>query len=399
MVLSIQEMTHRSKVNEDNYCQIDINPDNVETWRSEVTSDLKSLRKRIEELERQNIKHRESVKLITSFAGSKKDNCCGLITSVHILRNSCTARFQCITLLIAITIFSFYAINYFLDARSNENAVWKPLKIDQVIEYGTTEIQYEMPYLYIAFKVSNTERLSDRVINETLSLIEDLFFRSNRCSIRYFSRQKRTSVGCEYSASHYDGRPSSNFMFWGYVRLKLDNPAPGNGSFVYSVDLPVSNLISRKNIDVSEFWVSITRDEEPADFSNFIYLDAVQPLSNGTSLGYTVDYTESAVDNTDYFTNSIAWISELPSEGVLRITGRPNLRVEYWTEYIAFGYSDWVFGMGGLYNFFAVGFFFTAYRAADCWNDNWSMGILPRFSITFRNLEMIHWLRHKTLSQ
>jgi len=399
MVLSIQEMTHRTKVNEENYSQIDINPDDVGTWRREVTSDLEALTKRIEELERQNFKQRQSVKLITSFAESKKDNCFGLITAAHLLRTSCAARLQCFTLLIVITIFSFCAISFFLDARSNENADWKPVKIDQVIEYGNTEIQYEMPYLYIAFKVSNTERLSDTVINETLSQIENLFMRSERCSIRYFSSQKRTSVGCEWFAAQYDGRPSSNFMFWGYFKLKLDNPTAGNGSFVYSVDMPVSELISRKNIDVSEFWVSITRDEQPADFSNFIYLDADEPLSNGTSLGYTVDYTESAVDNTYYFTNSIAWVSKLPSDGILRITGRPNLRVQYWTEYISFGYSDWIFGMGGLYSFFCVGFFFTAYRTALCCNDNWSMGILPRFSITHRNLEMIHWLKYKTLPQ
>lgn len=399
MVLSIQEMTQRTNVNEENDLQIEINPDNVETWRSEVTSGLKAMTKSIEELKRQNFRHRQSVKLVTSFAESQKDNCFGILTGAHLIRISCAARLQCITLLIAITTFSFCAITYFLNARSNENAVWKPLKIDQVIEYGNTEIQYEMPYLYIAFKVSNTERLSNTVINETLSLMENLFLRSERCSIRYFSSQRRTSVGCEWSVAQYDGRPSTNFIFWGYVRVKLDNPTPGNGSFVYSVDLPVSELISRKSIDVNEFWVSITRDEKPEDFSNFIYLDADQPLSNGTSLGYTVDYTESTVDNTFYFTNSIGWLSKLPSDGILRITGRPNLRVEYWTEYVSFGYSDWVFGMGGLYSFFAVGFFLIAYRTALCCNDNWSMGILPRFSIVFRNLEMIHWLKYKTLSQ
>jgi len=268
-------------------------------------------------------------------------------------------------------------------------------KIDQIIEYGTTEMQYEMPYVYIAFQVSNAERLTESGTNETLSQIETWFLRSKRCAIRYFSSQKRSSVGCEMFAALYEGRPISNSMFWGYLRLKLDNPIPGNGSFVYSVDLDVSAIISR-NFDVSGFWVSITRDEKPEDFSNFIYLDADEPLSNGTSLAYTIDYTENAVDGNYYFTNSIAWISELPSDGILRITGRPNLRVQYWTEYVTFGYSDWIFGMGGLYNFVAVGFFFTAYHTALTCNDNWSMGILPKFSITFKNLEMIRWLQHKT---
>jgi len=128
MALSIQEMTNRTIVHEENILQIDIKPDNVEKWRSEVTSDLESLKKRIEELERRTLKRRATAKVLSSFAESKKDNCHGFLTLVHLVRTNWPARLQCITLLLAITIFSYCAITFFLVARSNELAVWKPKK-------------------------------------------------------------------------------------------------------------------------------------------------------------------------------------------------------------------------------------------------------------------------------
>jgi len=396
-------MPRRAKSNDDNHIRRNVNSADVEAskWRSQVTADLKALKKRLDELELHTVQHRESVKLlrITSFAESQKDNCCGLVTWAQLVRTSWASRLQCILLMIATIAFGFCALSYFFEARRNELAVWKPIKIDQTIEYGNSEAEYQMPYVYIAFQVTQKDSSSDSMINETLAGIGNaMSYRSNKCSIRYFSHQKRNVVGCEWSLARYEGRPSSSFRFWGYLKIRLDNPTPGNGSFAYSIDLAASDMIFSDSIEVGGFWVSISRDEEPADFSYFIYLDADQPLSNGTSLSYTVDYSEKAVDDNHYFTNSIAWSSELSADGMFRISARPNLRVEYWTEYVAFGYSDWIFGMGGLYNFFAIGFFYTAYYAADRCNDNWSMGILPRFSFIFSNLEMVLWLKHKTLS-
>jgi len=401
MVLSIQEMTHTRKTNADTGFQISLNNIDVETskWRTQVTSELVALKKRIQELERHSAWQRESVRQITSFAESQTEKCCGLSTSAHLIKTSWASRLQCILLLVVIIVFSSFAVSYFLEARSNELAMWKPQKINQTIEYGNTSMQYEMPYVFIAFAVTYTDSLSDSIINETLSgIAETQEQRSNRCTTNYFANEKNSFVGCEWFVARFDARPGTNSKFWGYFRFKLDNPTPGNGSFAYTVILSASDMIFDESIEVTGFWVSITRDETPADFSKFIYLYADEPLSGNKSLAYTVDYTETAVDDTHYLTTSIAWSEELDTDGMLRIKAIPNLRVEYWTEFVAFGYSDWVFGMGGLYNFFAVGFFYTAYYAAACCNDNWSLGILPRLSFVFNNLEMILWLKHNTLS-
>jgi len=396
MVQSIQEMTQTTKTNDDTCFQICLSTIDVETskWRAEVTSELKALRKRIWALERHNVTQTESLRQITSFAEGETDKCCGLYTSVHLLKTNWVSRLQCILLLVAIIVFSSCTVSYYFKARSNELAIWKPLKINQTIEYGNTNMQYEMPYVYVAFKITYTDSSSDSIINETLSGIKETQLQHSWiCATDYFSSERRSPVGCEWFVARFEARPREN---WGYFRFKLDNPTPGNGSFQYSVVLKASNMIFDDSFEMTGFWVSITRDEKP-DFSKFVYLNAEEPLSGGTSLQYVVDYTETAVDDAHYFTNSIAWSSELPSNGILRIVAKPNLRVEYWTEYVVFGYADWIFGMGGLYNFFAIGFFYTAYYVAACFNDNWSMGILPEFSFIFSNLEMILWLKHITL--
>jgi len=406
MVLSTQEITHMTKIYDDNCVQMGINTIDVETnkWRNQVTSELKVLKKRIKELERHTVWQRESVKQITSFAESQTDTCCGLSTSVHLVRTSWASRLQCILLMVVIIGFSFCAVSYFLEARRNEHAMWKPMKINKTIEYGTTSTHYEMPYIYIAFKVTYTDSLSemsDILINETLTGIQESQLKRESCSTKYYSGEQRVFVGCEWLVARYEQLPGTDKLFYGYFSFKLDSPTPDNGSFVWSVILSPADMMFNDSFEVTGFWVSITRDEKLGDFSNFIYLDADKPLSGGTSLWYTVDYTESVLDETHYFTNSIAWSSELVEDdnGMLRISAKPNLRVEYWTEYVAFGYSHWIFGMGGLYNFFALGFFYTAYYAAVCCNDNWSMGILPRLSFVFNNLEMILWIKHNTLSK
>jgi len=396
-----EDLTHNGKAAKKFQIKINLAEEETRKWRSQVTSDLNALKGKLWELDRLTTRHRQSLKQITSYAEIDQDKCCGLITFSYLVKTSWASRLQLILLLTVFIVFGWYATSYFYIARENELAAWKPLKITRAIEYGTTDMQYEMPYVLIAFSINNTGTWW-KSQNEILSEIEASQWRpSGRCSIRYFSKARRDPVKCEDSVSRFEGRPTvSNSTFWGYFRFKLENPSPANGAFVWSVTLNAEKMVLIDNIEIGGFYVSITRDEIPADFSKFIFLNAESPLAVNAGIAYTVDYTETIVDNIHYITNSIAWSTELSSyNGTFRFTARPNLRVESYSEYVVFGYSDWVFGMGGLYNVFAVGFFYAAYYAAVFCNDNWSMGILPQLSFIFQNFEMVLWLKHNTLKQ
>jgi len=396
------DSTHKGKVAEYLPIQINLAEEETRKWRSQVTSDLNALKGKLWELDRLTTRHRHSMKQITSYAEIEEDKCCGLITLAYLVKTSWASRLQLILLLTGIIFFGWYATCYFWEARENERAVWKPLKITQAIEYGNTNMQYEMPYVLIAFSVTYSGNASTSIISETLSGIgASQRRRRSRCTLRYFSSERKGLVECEWSVSRYEGRPTGSMStFWGYFRFKLENPTPANGSFVWSVNLTASDMVFNDNIQIGGFWVSITRDEIPSDFSNFIFLNAESPLANNAGVAYTVDYTETIVNDKHYIANSIAWSSQMSSNGIFQFTARPNLRVESYTEYVVFGYSDWVFGMGGLYNVFAVGFFYAAYYAAVFCNDNyWSMGILPRLSFIFQNFELILWLKHNTLGE
>jgi len=73
----------------------------------------------------------------------------------------------------------------------------------------------------------------------------------------------------------------------------------------------------------------------------------------------------------------------------------PDIVVEHWEEYVAFGYEDWITGMGGLFSLITFVFFWISYYVAVYFGDGETMGILPIMSFSFYNFEETHWIKRR----
>jgi len=69
-----------------------------------------------------------------------------------------------------------------------------------------------------------------------------------------------------------------------------------------------------------------------------------------------------------------------------------DLLVKHWEEYVYYSYIDWFMAMGGLISFAATAFFMFASVLARAFNNHSSLGVLPKFSIEYRNRQKIRSL-------
>merc|ERR1719285_543516 len=126
------------------------------------------------------------------------------------------------------------AIALFLIAYSNENAAWKSEKIDYTIDYTdmAANHQYEMPYIFIFFKVSmpryaTADWLSPEEINNTLhDLLTSQNNFVNKSGFIYLDNMNtnlhdvQSTFGTVNAVALYDEDWVKNDSFIGYFRLK-----------------------------------------------------------------------------------------------------------------------------------------------------------------------------------
>jgi len=80
-------------------------------------------------------------------------------------------------------------------------------------------------------------------------------------------------------------------------------------------------------------------------------------------------------------------------KGDLILIYKPDLSVDHWTEYVAFGYWDWLTGIGGMFSIMSTVFFLFAYYLSKIFATDGSVGILPEMSFVFANFEEIRGIQ------
>jgi len=383
------------------------NPNNLSDWQTIMEQDILELRERILKLEGQNFgshSYKRSC-LSSSFITEDEIRFCGHRVCSYIIKSDRVVLLQIILLAIMTAVFLTFGITDLVRAKVNHDEELKPQRKYKTVDYGDedNDTQYEFPNVYLFFVC-----WSDYQLNETISaLLESQNYFRNSSWIVYMTSDFESHIEhlpvVEAKVVYEDSWVYDD-IFMGYFSLKLGHPKTTMESFKFSVDVQMIDMTKDKSIWLDGFWVAVAREFNIEAIEGTVDL----PLSNtfnGSRVYATVDYEEKIVrmwnnEYINYITASIGSYYEYDydedfedSAGLYSLTFTGNLLVEYWEEYVIYSYYDWLCSTGGFFKIATIVFFFGAYNLAIFFGDKNSMGILPRVSKVYQNLENINMLK------
>jgi len=393
-------------------------------WKVMLEEDMRNLKKRVSALERNGKDEPErkvELKHTESFATAGEDGLAGLRTCAFLIRSKKAALLQCIWLTIVIVTLATVGIIEFLRASDNMRSEFKPEKKFQTVDYrdSQSDKQYEMPYIYLYFMCFTQSQFanpdlqwSHEEINETLAyLLETQNYFENTAEITYMDEDlniENRALPTVEAEAFYEEAWMFGQMFLGYFRLKLADPDPSLGSFQYLISINTEALTRGWTLWVDGFYVSVAREMSVMNWEKTIHVSIDKAIARGSKIRATVDYDERVVRTwqngyINYFTSSLGWYYEEENDnytadrepGELELTFRGNLMIDYWEEYVAYGYYDWLSGMGGMLSISSIIFFWVAYYLAVIFGEKNTMGILPGISFVFSNLETIQVVKER----
>jgi len=392
-------------------------------WKLRVDEDLRNLTKRLLALERnERGELKRNITSMQSYTTASEDGLGPLSTWALLIRTNKAAFLQCIWLTVVVITISTFGIIEFLRASDNMRAEFKPEKKFQTIDYrdSKSDKQYRMPYIYLYFActIKNESVINDdfdwsyEEINETLTyLLKSQNYFENSASITYLDEDFKISnqdLPIVEAKAFYEEPWVFGDMFFGYFRLQLADPNPLLGSFRYAIVINTKELTRGSTIWVNGFFVSVDREISTLTWHKAIYVPSANAIAYGSKISATIDYDEIVVrkwrkGDVNYFDSTLGWYHEEENNnysanwegGEINITFRGNLLIEYWEEYVAYSYYDWISGLGGMLSLASIIFFWGAYYLVVIFGEENRMGILPGISFIFSNLEKIHVIKDK----
>jgi len=231
------------------------------------------------------------------------------------------------------------------------------------------------------------------MINDTLTELEKL---QNWCfvTVNYHDESGNADLVPCSVVSFFNGGMYLDVFFAG-VSFKLDDPDPERGFWTMYMSLSFSDFSKLEHVNGTfNFVLAFSRDDLPGDWN-------LLPTFDEYASWYTVRYGETvhkdlAGSESSYFTSTITenimtegTFSTIVPEGWIMLQIEPDLFVEYWEEYVNYGYIDWFMALGGLISFGITAFLFIASKLPKVFK-NASLGILPKFSAVYTNTKDIH---------
>jgi len=352
----------------------------------------------------------EGSRAVDSFAAADYDGIGCIPTFLIIVRTKRWAWIQLLLLLACIIGFMYYGAVTFEMADRNELSEFKPERKSFVIDY--VDESYEMPYIWLRFytTISNAN-VSDTNLQDfvdELLLSQDYF--NNSVLLWYETTSEASFIDVVTSAYAWPGaQQGTSVGFWGFFRLELSDPVAALGEWKLIILFDVNAMalggevsfehlvvtinreenVTDDNRGVTLQWVAVD-DDEKVDLFLFRYSEIVTKLhNNGKVHDFEISGWSQATPEID-FLSSYYLINANSGDIVLNIASSP--KIEHWEEYVAFGYTDWITGMGGLLTLITAMFFWVSYLIAILFGDRISMGILPGLSFNFASYEHVNWL-------
>jgi len=324
------------------------------------------------------------------------------------VRSSKTAQIQSLWLLICLTTFIIIGVVELNQAISNETSSFKPEKIVSVIDYGDAARRYEMPYIYITFRILTPKDHNEtgsywtnEVINDTLStILETVDFYNMSLRMSYFQDWEKTWVTSSWEEAsviflgNFSDILSGKEELVACFKLKLPDPDPDLGPFSLRFSIYRNDMTLWDTLKVVDVRLTVSRGEPSSDYLDHRALQISKWIDgHGLSVRYdekvvkTVNPSSTAHEFSLY--TRTTW--DTADNGTLDIIIFPNLIVPVWSEYIEFGYPEWVGMMGGYLSILSITFIFFSKRVSSFVDDG-SLGILPVVSHAHLNDEKISLL-------
>jgi len=314
-------------------------------------------------------------------------------------------------------------VQRFIEADLNEKSEWKPEWKRYVIDYSSSSEQYyKMPYLWLQFflhpenEIGNDGANVNEVIAQVMksSFIGEsrvTYLRSN-FSWAIHNQEIVVAVG-NYTGSSSDGigvlvklglaDPGALMADWQTVLQVNILALTLNGT--YSVRYLKTKVGRTMETDWSQYefinydenWSSFDSDESHQLF----FIEYNEKVTKKYSNSEEVSRIESRLAQTVWTTVQDSYSRSMieVDKGDLLFLFKPDLSVDHWMEYVAFGYWDWITGMGGIFSLVSTLFFWLAYYLGRLCGSEGSVGILPEMSFTFANLEMIQGIQYSELNK
>jgi len=335
-----------------------------------------------------------------------------LSTLVAIIRSTLFARFQFLLLFGSAILFLWYGSVTLNRAIRSMQSEFKPGKKDYAINYeNSTQVEpYEVPYVYISFFImlKNSDQNSTNLTDVNAQLLQSQDYFSQRARFRYDDFRNEYAKVSISTFNEGEVVLGADLGVWVRLRLKFSDPSPGRGWFmILLVDIGSLSMIA--NATIRNVALRISRDEEPAGLPLMLnYNEMDDGMVDIFMIGYRESVTHKYRTNEQYSNFDLTWSQTMKSTAFLATVSNmaiddssfiiriePNLEVDHWSEYIAFSYSDWLTGMGGLFSLMTTGFLWTSYGLALCCGDGISMGILPGLSFNFFSYEELLWIKNR----
>jgi len=324
------------------------------------------------------------------------------------MRWSKTAQFQMGWLLICVSTFIIVGAYELLIAIENETASYKPLKVVSSTDYSElSSVQYEMPYVYIIFRVNAPESRGENGnywTNETISytlnnMLETVDFLNTSIEMGYDYKWNHSWI-----PSHWEEASvvllgtfthSAADEIVACFKLKPASPDPNLGSFMLRFSILKNHMTLWDTLDITQVRLSLSRDGPSENYLDHVPLQ-VDEWEDGYGLSFsykgTVVKTVNPSSTTHFFTNTGRTYWD-PENGTVEIVILPDLYVPEWSEYVEFGYTDWLGMMGGFFSLLSVTFLLgSKYLIAKCVEDP-LLGILPIVSFPYSNRQLILMLK------
>jgi len=363
----------------------------------------------------------EEVEPVDSFATADYKGKWCFSTFTTIAKSKRDAQLQIIYLITCLIIVLYYGIDSFYEAKENEEAYFKPEKKKYVQNYAIADENYTVPYISFYWYISANDINESSSMNQTKladQLLESQGSFSN--SVRYIyhgngsGHDKFTEFPDTAATVYIDSRLGSAANgFWGVFKLEVSHPDPVNGIWTMAILLDIEAMFLDGSVTLEYLWLTVTRDEIGWMDDGMIPLSWDITTDNETIHMFMTrwDETVTQMHKSELFYHDIVEYLESESivsihllnvtEGIaadssdICILLEPDLEVEHWGQYVAFGYFQWLTGMGGLLSLMTTTFFLVSYYTTAFLGSGISMGILPCLSFNFSSYEDVHWIKNK----
>jgi hypothetical protein len=426
-------------------------------WKTAVERDLRNVMKRLSALEqkkdvRDQFEGEKSYARV-SLMEAATDGLFGSLRSFsHTLTSTKASLLQFFWLVIILATIFLFGSWKFLQAMDNMNAKFKPEKKVKTIDYGDSESeeQYQMPHVYFSLDLDWSCDLTNETV---ISLLESLM---NFSSSKVFYNHNWNASSDYFIIELYEeerlqiAATIDYVLFYEHVdfccynvkfRLKFEDPDPSRGRFKHVIIInttaaaqvdfhdPVSVSFSREpkgdsssdrigiyfqsggyatvryKEKVTQKWRSADISYFTASLQSYVKIDmenSEEDHSGEESWDSHDSHDHEESDSHDHEEIGMVRLEEeiLEHDGeYLMLILEPDLVTEYWEEYVAYDYYDWISAMGGLMGIVSTFFFLGAYGLAITFGNDKTMGLLPKMSRTFRNSVEIGKLNDRICSK